>query len=104
MPDSLEISCILVQFMPRTGLLDCPPEAILGEVQAVECKAKQLRLQASDSTHALSASEPAGSCALILIQVFIQILKLLASVPDHPYQHRLRRVPVSWKILKNNSQ
>ena len=74
MPDSLEISCIFVQFMPLTGLLDCPPEAILGEVQAVECKAKQLRLQASDSTHALSASEPAGSCASILIQVFIQIL------------------------------
>ena len=37
------------------------PEAILGEVQAEECKAKQQRLQASDSTRALSASEPAGS-------------------------------------------
>ena len=45
----------------QAGLLNCQPEAILGEVQAEECKAKQQRLQASDLTHALSASEPAGS-------------------------------------------
>ena len=37
------------------------PVAILEEVQAEECKAKRQRLQAWDSTHALSTSEPAES-------------------------------------------